>query len=73
VAVGVAYWPPGKGFGWHAWAEVLAGGSWYSVDPTWGQAIADATHIKLAAGDPAEQARIVMLLGQLRIESLEIL
>ncbi len=72
VAVGVAYWPPGDGFGWHAWAEVFAKGQWYTVDPTWGQAIADGTHIKLAEGGPAEQARIVMLLGQLRIESLEI-
>lgn len=24
VAVGIAYWEPGKGFGWHAWAEVFA-------------------------------------------------
>ncbi|MFC1609415.1 transglutaminase family protein [Myxococcota bacterium] len=73
VAVGVAYWPPGNGFGWHAWAEVHADGRWYSVDPTWGQAVADATHIKLADGGPAQQAQIVMLLGQLRIVSLEIL
>jgi transglutaminase-like putative cysteine protease len=73
VAVGVAYWPPGNGFGWHAWAEVYAGGSWYTVDPTWGQAIADGTHIKLAEGGPAEQARIVMLLGQLKIDALEVL
>jgi organic radical activating enzyme len=70
VAVGVAYWPPGKGFGWHAWAEVYAQGRWISVDPTWNQAIADATHIKLAGGEPAEQARIVMLLGQLRIDEM---
>ncbi|OGQ87443.1 MAG: hypothetical protein A2289_26595 [Deltaproteobacteria bacterium RIFOXYA12_FULL_58_15] len=72
VAVGVAYWPPGNGFGWHAWAEVYANGGWYSVDPTWGQPIADATHIKLADGGPAEQARIVMLLGQLQVVSLEV-
>jgi hypothetical protein len=73
VAVGVAYWPPGDGFGWHAWAEVYAAGKWYTVDPTWGQAIADGTHIKLAQGGPAEQARIVMLLGRLDILSLEVL
>lgn len=70
VAVGIAYWPPGNGFGWHAWAEVYAGGQWYSVDPTWDQPIADATHIKLAGGGPMEQARIVMLLGRLRITSV---
>ncbi|MBI3178477.1 MAG: transglutaminase domain-containing protein [Deltaproteobacteria bacterium] len=71
VAVGIAYWPPGEGFGWHAWAEVYAAGSWYAVDPTWNQPVADSTHVKLADGGPAEQARIVMLLGQLKIEKIE--
>jgi hypothetical protein len=70
VAVGIAYWPPGNGFGWHAWAEVWAEGRWYTVDPTWDQPIADATHVKLAGGGPAEQARIVMLLGRLRVTQL---
>ncbi len=71
VAVGVAYWAPGDGFGWHAWAEIWVGDRWIAVDPTWNQPIADATHIKLADGDPAEQARIVMLLGQLKIIKME--
>jgi transglutaminase-like putative cysteine protease len=71
VAVGIAYWPPGDGFGWHAWAEIFVGGAWMSVDPTWGQPIADATHVKLADGGPAEQARIVMLLGQLKIVDMQ--
>ena len=71
VAVGVAYWAPGDGFGWHAWAEIWAGDRWIAVDPTWNQPIADATHIKLADGDPSEQARIVMLLGQLKIIKME--
>ncbi|MBN1962748.1 MAG: transglutaminase domain-containing protein [Deltaproteobacteria bacterium] len=70
VAVGIAYWPPGDGFGWHAWAEVFADGRWYTVDPTWNQPIADATHVKLAGGGPAEQARIVMLLGNLKVVAL---
>jgi len=67
VAVGIGYWPAGEGFGWHAWAEVKANGKWYTVDPTWNQVNADATHIKLADGDPMQQARIVMLLGKLSI------
>lgn len=70
VAVGIAYWGAGGGFGWHAWAEVRAGDRWYAVDPTWDQPIADATHVKLADGGPAEQARIVMLLGRLKIVSV---
>jgi len=69
MAVGIAYWAPAGGFGWHAWDEVKIAGKWVAVDPTWDQPIADATHIKLAAGDPAEQARIVMLLGQLEVAS----
>lgn len=71
VAVGVAYWPPGDGFGWHAWAEVFLGNQWYTVDPTWNQPIADATHLKLADGGPAEQARLVMLLGNLHVVSVQ--
>ena len=67
VAVGIAYWPPGQGFGWHAWAEVRSGDTWYATDPTWNQVTADATHLKLADGDPVQQARIVMLLGNLKI------
>lgn len=67
VAVGVGYWPAGEGFGWHAWAEVQVEGKWYTVDPTWNQVNADATHIKLADGSPMQQARIVMLLGKLVI------
>jgi transglutaminase-like putative cysteine protease len=71
VAVGVAYWPPGDGFGWHAWAEIYVAGRWIAVDPTWNQPIADATHVKLADGGPAEQARIVMLLGKLKITEMK--
>lgn len=67
MAVGVAYWPAGGGFGWHAWAEVKVKDRWYAVDPTWNQPIADATHIKLAGGGLDEQAAIVMLLGQLEV------
>lgn len=70
VAVGIAYWPPGGGFGWHAWTEVLIDSQWYAVDPTWNQVVADATHVKLADGGPVEQARIVMLLGNLKIDTL---
>ncbi len=71
VAVGIAYWPPGDGFGWHAWAEIYVANRWIAVDPTWNQPIADATHVKLADGGPAEQARIVMLLGKLKINSMK--
>jgi hypothetical protein len=67
VAVGIAYWPAGSGFGWHAWSEVHDGQHWIAVDPTWDQPVADVTHVKLADGGPANQARIVMLLGKLKL------
>jgi Transglutaminase-like superfamily len=63
--VGITYWPPGNGFGYHAWAEIWVG-RWIAVDPTQGSMAADATHVQLAGGDLAEQARITMLIGKLK-------
>lgn len=45
---GVAYLGPGsRAFGYHAWAEVALDGRWVAVDPTWDEAVADATHLVL--------------------------
>jgi len=63
--VGITYWPPGNGFGYHAWAEIYVG-QWIAVDPTQDSMHADATHIQLAGGDLAEQARITVLIGKLK-------
>ena len=38
----------------------------------WGQTIADATHLQLAGGDLMEQAQIIMLLGNLSIDSMTV-
>ncbi len=65
--VGITYWPPGNGFGYHAWAEVWVG-QWIAVDPTQGTMAADATHVQLAGGDLAEQAKITMLIGKLKAQ-----
>ncbi len=35
-----------QAFGLHAWNEVVMGGVWVPVDPTWGQTALDATHIR---------------------------
>jgi hypothetical protein len=51
------------GLYWHEWVEVYAG-SWVAVDPTFGQAVADATHIQLGEGD---QTDAVALMGQLKV------
>ena len=36
--------------GYHEWVEIWTGKEWLAMDPTFGQDIADATHIKLHAG-----------------------
>jgi hypothetical protein len=55
------------GLYWHEWVEVWAG-QWLAIDPTFGQEIADATHIELGEGD---QTDAVALMGQLKISVLE--
>ncbi len=53
---------------WHAWAEVRAGNEWIAVDPTFGQPVADATHIALGRGMRVDA---VGLLGGLTVASAE--
>jgi transglutaminase-like putative cysteine protease len=54
---------------WHAWAEVLSAGEWISIDPTFGQPVADATHIALGSGTRVDA---VGLLGSLKVEGVEV-
>lgn len=56
-------------FYYHAWPRVFVG-EWVEMDPTLGQMIADATHLQLIEGDLHQQARILGLLGRLRIEAV---
>ncbi|MCX5771542.1 MAG: transglutaminase-like domain-containing protein [Candidatus Hydrogenedentes bacterium] len=58
------------GFYFHQWAAVWVG-KWIEVDPTFGQPIADATHIKLAEGDLFEQAKLIPVIGRLRVEVVD--
>lgn len=60
-------------FYYHAWPEVLLGGptTWVPVDPTFGQAPADATHLKLVEGDLDRQVEIMGYLGRLSLELVE--
>jgi len=64
--VGITYWPSGQGFGYHAWAQIYTG-EWLVVDPTQGSMGVDATHIQLAQGDLFEQAKMMTLIGQLKV------
>ncbi len=54
---------------WHAWAEILSGGEWIALDPTFGQPVADATHLALGLGT---QVDTVGLLGALKVEAVDV-
>jgi hypothetical protein len=53
---------------WHAWVEVRSGGEWIAMDPTFGQPVADATHVALGAGS---QVDTIGLLGALKVLAVE--
>jgi transglutaminase-like putative cysteine protease len=71
VAVGLVWSDELNGFYYHAWPEVNAG-EWIPIDPTLGQPIADATHIKLIEGSVEDWPRLAPFLGQIHIEVLEV-
>jgi hypothetical protein len=54
---------------WHAWPEIRSGGEWIPLDPTFGQPVADATHVALGAGT---QVDTVGLLGKLEVLGVEV-
>ena len=70
VAVGLAWDEETKAFGYHAWTEVFAD-RWLPMDPTFGERVADATHIKLLDGGIEDWPRLLGYVGGLRIEVLE--
>ena len=65
-------------FGYHEWVEVYIGGRWIPMDPTFGQDVADPTHIKFTEGqsdpDGLRDAGVVAatLIGELELEVLEV-
>jgi hypothetical protein len=68
---GLVYFPPGDGFGYHAWVEAFVG-DWVMMDPSWGEDFVNPTHIALGRGDLMEQVRIIYrVLGKMDIEVLE--
>lgn len=61
---------PSPAFYFHQWAEVWIG-KWISVDPTFNQPLADATHVKLSEGDLFEQVKLTPTIGQLGIRVID--
>ncbi len=56
-------------FGYHAWPMIWVG-EWVQMDPTFGQQVADATHIILAVGDLDAQYVINSVIGRLSLVEL---
>lgn len=70
---GLAYSRDFEGFLFHSWAESRIGARWQAVDPTFGQAEADATHIKLVEGETlAQLVPLTNWVGKLKIRVLEV-
>ena len=64
---GVVYVQNGDGVPalyWHEWVEAYVGTTWTQLDPTFGQPVADATHLTLGE---ESQADIIPLLGKLKV------
>ncbi len=71
IAIGVVWSDELNGFYYHAWPEVFVG-HWVPMDPTLGQMIADATHIKLLEGGIESWPKLAPYLGRLHVEILEV-
>jgi transglutaminase-like putative cysteine protease len=54
---------------WHAWVEVRSAGEWIAMDPTFGEPVADATHLALGEGT---QVDTVGLLGALKVVGVDV-
>jgi transglutaminase-like putative cysteine protease len=63
-----SYGEGGPGLYWHAWAEVKVGDEWIAVDPTFGQDVADATHVALGRGSRQDA---IALVGALKVDRVE--
>ena len=57
-------------FFYHAWPEVFLG-KWIGIDPTFGQAPVDVTHIPLIEGGVEEQTALANQIGRIKIKILE--
>lgn len=71
IAIGLVWSADHEAFYYHAWPEVFAGG-WIPMDPTLGQTVADATHIKLFNGGIESWPRVLSFLGRLEITIEEV-
>lgn len=71
AVIGVVWSEEAGAFAYHAWPEVWLG-RWVWTDPTFGQEVADATHIKLLAGGVERWPELAAFLGRLELEVKEV-
>jgi transglutaminase-like putative cysteine protease len=71
IALGIVWSEEYEAFYYHAWPEVFVE-NWVWMDPTFGQEIADATHIKLLTGSVDQWPRLMPFLGMLAVDVLEV-
>jgi len=60
-----------RGFGLHAWNEVVIDGVWVPVDPTWGQTSIDATHIRFPM-DLSKEWQIMAAIPHMKLTVLNV-
>lgn len=71
IVSGLVY-SAGHGFLYHCWAESYLNDAWYPVDPAFGEAPANVTHIKLVKGDsPEELGALAGVIGKLQVKVVE--
>jgi transglutaminase-like putative cysteine protease len=64
---GLVYMEEAQGFLYHSWNESLVDGRWRPVDPTFGQVVADATHVKLVEGESiADLTPLLDMIGRVK-------
>lgn len=69
VVNGIVYSAEHGGFLYHTWAESCVGNTWVSVDPTFSQVRADATHVKVVEGEnPDDLIPLVGMIGRVSAE-----
>jgi hypothetical protein len=67
IVNGLVYSKEYSGFLYHAWPEVYVG-EWRALDPTFGQSVVDATHIKLTEGTKEGPFGLMEFVGKLEID-----
>ena len=73
VVNGLVYSEELRGFLYHSWTESLVGSHWQVVDPTFGQTVADATHIKLIEGENlADLVPLMDWVGKVKLRVLAV-